>query len=263
MPFIVYSENNLTSKNIADAIKKEIEFEEADIVEGMPHFKSENVDMLAMQEGVLDASFLDSCIKTDLIIFPCSHRSAKGVPSFTVHSEGNWSGEAMLGGQPKRLSTASPDWMLSALRNLVKNNATELPVLYEATHHGPLLKTPSFFIEVGGTEQALSDKGYAAIVAKSIVETLDSAKDYDSCTFGIGSMHYPEKFTRLALSKGYAFSHIMPKYYAHEIDMIKQGVESSSISIDKAIIEWKGLKALDRNKIIEELNVLGIDYERV
>jgi len=263
MPFIVYSESNITSNNIAAAIKNEIEFEEAEPIEGMLHFKSDKADMLTLQGSMLDAGFLDSCIKTDLIIFPCSHKSAKGVPSFTVHPEGNWSDNVMLGGLPKKLSTASPDWMLSGLKHLAKSNTTDLPVLYEATHHGPLLKTPSFFIEVGGTEQALSDKGYARIVAKSIAEMLNSERNYDTCVFGIGSLHYPEKFTKLALSKGYAFSHIMPKYYASEIDMVKQGVESSSRNIDKAVIEWKGLRSLDRNKIIGELNLLGIDYERV
>ncbi len=263
MPFIVYSKSNQTSKNIADALMKELDFGAVGEINGLQHLKSDLAEMLVLDGSILDANFLDSYLDTDVIIFPCSHRSAKGIPSFTVHAEGNWSREAKLGGEPKNLSTAAPDWMLCALKHLLKNNSTGLPVLYEATHHGPLLKTPSLFIEVGGTEQAMLDKGYAAIVAKSIAGMLDSEKDFDSCIFGAGSLHYPEKFTQAALSRGYAFSHIMPKYYASETDMIKEGIEKTSIEVDKAVIEWKGIGAADRNKIIEKLNLLGIDYERI
>ena len=196
----------------------------------------------------------------------CSHSSSKGITSLTAHSEGNWSADAKLGGKPKQLAFASPMYMLAVIESMGRNNQTHLPVIYEATHHGPMLKTPSFFVEVGSDNKAAESDEYSAIVAKSVIDTLsggDPADGKKECVIGIGGMHYAEKFTRIALEKGYAFSHIMSKYYVNEIDMLEQAVERSSVKADKAVIEWKSMKGADREKIIAELDRIGIDHERV
>ncbi|MCL4389647.1 D-aminoacyl-tRNA deacylase [Candidatus Marsarchaeota archaeon] len=263
MPFIVYSESNQTSKNIADALKGSWDFEESDAIGGFMHFKSDIVDMLAVTGSILETDFIDEIITTDFVIFPCSHRSVKGIASFTVHSEGNWSGEAKLGGKPKELAVAAPDRMLAVLKNMAGGNKTALPVIYEATHHGPLLNTPSFFVEVGGSPDALKSKAYAKFTAESILTALDAKPQFKDCVLGIGGLHYSQKFTRIALDAGRAFSHIMPKHYVAETDMLSKAIERSSIRVEKALIEWKSIKSLDRNNIISELNKLGMDYERV
>ena len=266
MPFVVYSDENTTSRNIGRAILAAEDFEELEKISGYRHFRGDMLDVLEIDRGLLTCDFLDGIIKTGVIVFACSHFSSRGIASLTVHPEGNWSSEAKLGGKPRELSTASPDYMLSMIESLNKNNSTRLPVIYEATHHGPLLKTPSLFVEVGGNKEALESEEYGAVVAKSVIDMLSNnspKSGMKECVLGIGGMHYAEKFTKLALDMGYAFSHIMAKYYVPEIGMLEQAVERSSIKPAKAVIEWKSIKASDREKIIKELNRIGIDYERV
>jgi len=263
MPFIVYSELNTTSSMIGRAILGAEDFEEVGKISGFRHFRWGKVELLAVDRNILETDFLDQIIKTDLIIFPCSHKSAKEVASFTAHAEGNWTGEAKLGGQPRQLSFSSPQMMHKVLSILSKNNSTSLPVIYEATHHGPLLKTPSMFVEVGGSREALESVEYCTFVAKSIIDALSSGPETGTTpVLGIGGMHYADKFTRMALEKGYAFSHIMPKYYVNETDMISQAVERSSERPEKAVIEWKSIKSDERQRVIANLEDLGIGYER-
>ena len=266
MPLVVYSDDNETSRNIGRAILGAGDFEELGVLSGFRHFRNESMDVLRLDSNMLDASFLDSTIKTDVIIFVCSHFSSKGVASLTVHHEGNWTAEAKLGGKPKELSVASPEHALGVIKSLRSNNKTSLPVIYEATHHGPLLKTPSFFVEVGGSREALGSEEYSRVVARSIIDAVSEKERYAdarACVLGIGGLHYAEKFTRLAFEKGYAFSHIMPKHYVSETDMLEQAVERSSTRPEKAVVEWKSIKASDRERVIDQLNRIGIDYERV
>ncbi len=264
MPLIVYSENNPTSRLIGHAILAAEDFEEAGRVDGMRHFKFGRIQALELDCDILASEKLDRVIKTDFIVFVCSHKSSKEVASFTVHSEGNWSKEAKMGGRPMELSFAAPTEMLNTLLAIKKDNGTSLPVIYEATHHGPLLKTPSFFVEVGGNKDALESEEYTTMVARAVLDALAEPKSKSEFTpvIGIGGMHYAEKFTRLAFDKSYAFSHIMPKYYINELDMLKQAIERSSAKAEKAIIEWKSLKAAERERVIERLDQLGIDHER-
>lgn len=262
MPCLVYSADQTTSVNIAEALKDMLEFENMGVVNGMNSFKAGATRMLEVRGNLTDAEIIDSTIGEDLAIFLSMHSSARGIAGFTVHAEGNWSDEARLGGKPKKLSTASPANMLSML-NAVHEKQDVLQTTYEATHHGPLLNAPSFFVEVGGTSQAIGSKSFAESLASAVVDFL-SADDaeYGKVVIGIGSTHYPEKFTRLALNGTYAFSHIMPKYNLHS-DMLQQAVERSDLRAEAAVIEWKSLNSVQRAGIIQELERIGVDYEKV
>jgi D-aminoacyl-tRNA deacylase len=265
MPCIVYSKDNITSRNIANSLMKIIDFKEHGSINGLKVFGHKDIDMIELSSGILTCDFIDNVVKTDFLIFVCSHKSAKGVPSLTTHSEGNWTKETKLGGKPRELSFASPIEMLNVLLILKKNDWTGFPITYEATHHGPLLRTPSFFVEVGGNEEVLKSEKHSEIVANAVIESLleKRGKGSNTVVVGFGGLHYPDKFTRLAFEKGYAFSHIMPKYYIDELDMISQAIERSSTIPEKAIIEWKSIKSEQRSKVIEVLNRIGLDYEKV
>ncbi len=264
MPYVVYSESNLTSKNIGESLLKKGEFEELEPVEGARHFKGGKVGMIGLKGSMLEADYLDGLVKTDLFIFVCSHTSSMEIASLTVHPEGNWSDSAKLGGRPRQLGFAAPDWMLCFLKKMEELNDTGFPVVYEATHHGPLLKTPSFFLEVGGNKSALESKEHAMLLAKVTLSALEEGdpSDFSESVLGVGGLHYAEKFTRLALDRRYAFGHIMSKYYAGEAGMLGQAVERSSRRPDKAVIEWKSIKSAERERVVAELNALGIDHER-
>ena len=262
---IVYSKQDIASENAANSLREAAGFSELGSIKGHAVYGSEGVRMLELDTAMVDAGFLDDIVETDLLVFLSKHRSEKGVASFTVHAEGNWSGKADLGGVPRQLSYSSPARMLAVLAALKRAGTDGLDVVYEATHHGPLLVTPSMFIEVGGNDGVIADKRFAAVLANAAKEALveKRAQEFDTVAVGIGGMHYSQKFTRLALEGKYAFAHIMPKYYVAETGMLAQAFTRSDMKPEKAVIEWKSINAAERDSVIRGLGELGIDYDRV
>jgi len=82
---------------------------------------------------------------------------------------------------------------------------------------------------------------------------------------GIGGPHYNAKFTKIALSTQTAFGHIVPKYVIPQVDaeIIRQCVERTMENVDSAILDWKGIKGADKNKIITALGEIGVPIEKV
>ncbi len=120
-----------------------------------------------------------------------------------------------------------------------------------------------YLLSLGGDAEISSNKHFLEIIAKSALSMIEKeTPEYDKIALGIGGTHYPERFTNMALSGEYAFSHIMSKYYAENFDMIEQAIERSDIKAEIAVIEWKSIKAVDRDMITKELDRLGLDYER-
>lgn len=261
---VVYSIQDGTSVAMAEMIKSTAGFDDAEAFNSLKRFKSGNVDMLELTGLHIDAYYLD-LYKADLIIFLSKHSSSKGMPSFTTHAEGNWSDKAELGGMPHQLSYSSPLSMLQLLTSMKGLNSTALDVTYEATHHGPLLKTPSLFVELGGNEEVMKNKDYLSIVVESVVKFIngESESDFSKIVVGIGSNHYPGKFTSIALGRRYAFAHIMSKYYVSEYEMLDQAFDRSVPKPESAVVDWKSISSEERDKIINKLNALGMDYERI
>ncbi len=152
--------------------------------------------------------------------------------------------------------------MLSVLIELSRNK--KIRVSYEATHHGPLINVPSLFAELGGNEETEANREYTDTLGRAVMDsTYNSGVIYDKVAIGIGSTHYPEKFTKLALEGAYAFSHILPKYHIKETDMIEQAINKSKPKADIAVIEWKSINNNDRNSVTKKLDELGMDYVKV
>ena len=228
------------------------------------------IELRKIGSSLLNAEALDS-IGSDLIIFLSRHSSSSGVPSLTVHPTGNLGAEAQLGGKPYSLSVSAPSAMLSILE-LMSGSGLSVEKTYEATHHGPLMDTPSMFAEYGGGQEAISDKGMAERLGMMVYRAAEriaaSDAEYSKVVIGIGSNHYPSKFTKLAVEKGYAFGHIMPKHALVDgseagLSMIDKAVERSSERPDCAVIDWKSLNSESRSRIIKRLDGIGIDHERI
>lgn len=260
--YIVYSLKDPVSTAIADALKEAVDFQETNPVNGMRHFRCEKVNLLELQEHHLHADFLDE-LQTDLIIILSRHSSAKEQPSFTVHPMGNWSDEAKLGGKPKLLSCAAPIGMLNCLASMKSKNKTQIPVTYEATHHGPLLRTPAFYAEIGGDEKTKTSKVAARFLAESVFDSLDIDAPYKKIAFGIGGLHYEDRFAKRALDGEFAFGHMMSKYYVGNTDMLEQAIEKSSPKPETAIIDWKSMAAEEREAVVKRLDELGMDYAKI
>ncbi len=260
---LVYSKANKTSMRIADILKEQFGFAYFDEVNGLRIFKSGEKELAEINVPSMDADFLDSATKTDCFVFLYSHYSTANVPAMTVHPEGNWSGDNSIGGRPHELGFASPGRMLTALHMLNKNRLAGVDVTYEATHHGPTIRTPSFFMEVGGTvDENLIDRMCGAL-ARAAFDMFDVRIQPKQVALGIGGGHYPTKFTGLAIEQNVAFSHMMSKYNVPRLEMIHEAASKSDVQPSVAFIEWKSLKSPERNGAIEELEKIGLPYVRV
>jgi D-aminoacyl-tRNA deacylase len=267
---ICYSRLDEAGSNMASHIAEKYSFEK---VEGQKYVTHENGDAKICEIGssLLEADFLDS-LGFELILFLSMHRSEAGVSMFSTHSLGNWGTEAKFGGRAKQLSYAAPVAMIAALSAL---SAISEPIgkRYEATHHGPFLKTPSLFVEIGGNDETIRNKSYARSASEAAYEAALSANGdnarYKKVAIGIGSNHYPEKFSALAIDGGYAFSHIMPKYAivnedgSNNLDVLDQTLDRSTHPPETAVIEWKSLNSATREETIKKLDEIGLDYEKV
>ncbi|HTT26445.1 MAG TPA: D-aminoacyl-tRNA deacylase, partial [Thermoplasmata archaeon] len=89
------------------------------------------------------------------LVFPSVHRSAGQRETLTVHPLGNPGPTADVGGRPGALVLTDPRRMTDTLRR-----AAELaeqigwPATFEATHHGPALEQPAYFVEIGAADYA-------------------------------------------------------------------------------------------------------------
>jgi D-aminoacyl-tRNA deacylase len=259
---IVYSKAEETSRALGERVVGLLGAKESEPAGGRRRFRSGEIEIIELEKMHIYEENLDALVKTDLFIFLSRHRSSKGVASFTVHPLGNWADSSDAGGKPRMLSVAAPWQMRNMLAQVSNDNNTGVPVTYEATHHGPLLETPSFFVEVGGSEE-ITGKHYD-FLARSVSNYLSSEhENVGKVAVAIGGTHYPEKFTKLALEGKYAFSHIMPRHSCVYSDMLKMGIERSVPPAECAVIDWKGIAAPEREVAIKRLGDWGVDYVRV
>jgi len=196
-------------------------------------------------------------------IFISRHTSKTGKPTLTVHPIGNY-GKAEFGGKSKILTNTSPHLMTHLLR-LLKKNAKQAKlyhkVCFEATHHGPYLDIPTLFIEVGSNEEEWKKQEPAAVVAKSVLELLDSyhyEEDFSDemvVLLGVGGGHYAPRFTDVALEKKAAFGHMIPMYQidAGNIDdeMFEQALQKTP-NVKGAYIHKKSMK---KSQVTEFKNI--------
>ena len=144
-------------------------------------------------------------LPADLIIFLSRHRSEKPAPVLTVHVTGNFH-EAVFGGRSRSLPAADPGWMQAVLRNLAAGAPAPYRVSYEVTHHGPTeLSVPSFFVEIGSTQEEWIDPKAGAAVAASV---LQARPQNPVPLIGFGGTHYAARETTIALESRGAFGHI-------------------------------------------------------
>jgi D-aminoacyl-tRNA deacylase len=211
------------------------------------HIYHDNVDLEL-------AEFLGE--KPNAIIYASRHRSESGKRSLTVHPIGNF-GKAEFGGKEKTLVPSSPHLMTQALRILkVKANSLDFSVSFEATHHGPYLQTPTFFIEIGSDEEAWRDEKAGLAIAETIMELREIKHPVG---IGIGGGHYVPRITDVALERKISFGHIIPTYALSNITSeMAQWVLEATEGVRNAYFHKKHLKGGQYAKFKELFSKLGI-----
>jgi D-aminoacyl-tRNA deacylase len=276
---IVLDENDTASMNIKERLLEQNIFAKTSM-----KFKNDllysyrNAYLLTNTVHSAEAENVDediaeiTSIKPDLIIFPTVHSSQSGIPSLTVHTQGNW-GIAELGGLDKRLGFAAEPFLKEGLQYMFEQqkkypSLSEFDVIQEATHHGPVLNTPSMFIEIGSTPQEWKNSDAGKLLADTIVYLIDSSTRIQEAKYetivGIGGTHSCKNFKKIMLfHETYALGHVCPKYALELLDetMIRQALKNSMHHATKVMLDWKGM-GKEKERILTLLADMHITYER-
>lgn len=221
-----------------------------------------DINIHTIKEDTVHSNDLDKQIEADIFIFATRHSAKAGVKTLTVHTPGNWS-KAEFGGVDGRLCVAYANLMKTAYLKLKENNDLDYGVSLECTHHGPLINKPCMFIEIGSTEEEWRNEGAAKVIAKTIIDLINSEIPEQKAAIGIGGIHYCPNFNKALERSQVAISHICPKYQLQNLDedMLKQAIERTKEKVIFAFLDWKGL-GTEKQRIVELLEKLGIKYVR-
>lgn len=245
---IVSSESDIASKNISEEVQK-LNF---------PVFNLQDKSFLFITENDLP--------EADVFLILSRHSSAAGEPAFTVHSVGNFSTEEpRLGGNAAILGKTQADiqtYLLYSIKKIVEQHVDffNFDVVSEATHHGPFLKKPVIFVEMGSTEEVWKSNQAAKVLAKSIKYFFENfSKPTLPIAIGFGGGHYPRKIANAMINLDYAVGHICPKYaldYLNE-ELISQMINNNNSKVEYALFDKKGMKK--KQEIREIVTKFGLN----
>ncbi len=266
MLIIVASLADVASANIRRRLLERASWEEHGTFDGHPTYRLENRLLLTIRNLHMDRDGLDQEIRSalgvepELLVFASRHSSRKGIPSFTVHPLGNF-GAAEFGGHPKKLVPTSPGWMTQTLR-LLKERAGDYPhaVTFEATHHGPHLESPAFFVELGSTPSQWEAKGPATVVADTLLALRPAEHPI---LLGVGGGHYVPRMTDVALGHRVSFGHLIPSYAVESLsDTVFREAVAKTPGVRLAYVHRKALEAPDRRRMFDLVEEAGLRVVR-
>jgi len=260
---IVTSPEDNASMNIRARLLERATWEERGTFQEEPVLRLGDFRMIQVEEMHLEEDLVDERAAealgepVEVVIFASRHRSEKRIPTLTVHPIGNYS-SADFGGRPGTLCPTAPNLMTSAMRNL-KRNAAELEwdVSFETTHHGPLVNSPVFYIEIGSYAELWDRKDAAEAIAKSILEIRDEGDPVVLC---IGGGHYAPRFTEVALTRKVAIGHMAANYAlkALSTEMIQQ-MSAKSAGAKRVYFHRKGMPKPAYRELRERFAMSGLE----
>ncbi|MBL7055259.1 D-tyrosyl-tRNA(Tyr) deacylase [Candidatus Woesearchaeota archaeon] len=265
---IVVSKQDISGMNIKDSLLELFDFKK---INGIFNDNSVYetivnggiIRLYTLNENTIYANGLDNEIAAELFVFATRHSAKSGIKTLCIHTPGNWD-KAEFGGFDKKLCIAAPSLIKDAfliLNALAKDSGYECTL--EATHHGPFIEKPCFFIEIGSSENEWKDKNAAEIIAKTIIQVFEREKKGYKAAFGIGGIHYCLNFNKIILRTDIAIGHICPKYALEKLnqEMILQAIEKTQEKVDFVLLDWKGV-GKEKQRILELLKKLNLKYHR-
>jgi D-aminoacyl-tRNA deacylase len=218
MKLVVRSTADAASVNIVESLLRMGKWEEAGSFEGAPVLRMGGSSVVTIPVHHLYYDDIDDKVekalgeRPSLVIFASRHKSASNLRTLTVHPIGNY-GKAEMGGRDRTLVPAAPGELTMAFKELVKRaGGLNYQISLEATHHGPYLRTPTFYIEIGSDEMAWKEPEPAQVIAEAIFEVLIGKVPEAPIAVGVGGGHYVPRITDVAREKNVAFGHMLPSY---------------------------------------------------
>ena len=252
MHLIIGSGDDPASTSMSSHLLDNYDFRESEEYPGfLEHgeFLFHKIEIKHLYYDSLESEIKDAGLQIDDIIFLSKHSSVADIKSLTVHPEGNFQ-DAKLGGKERTLSMSSPMWMSSALRKLKDTySGDSFEITFEATHHGPYLRTPSYYIEIGTTENEWSDPGALESVTEAVMHS--ESNSYENFV-GVGGGHYMPKITQYVYENSLNVGHMISKHN-HDFITKEQVVESieKTPNCKGFILDHKGTKGRVRSMVKE------------
>ena len=176
----------------------------------------------------------------DEVLVLSKHASASKVPALTLHASGV-PGETPHGerarsggikGKAVPPSTRFGD-MFRTMRKIAIEASLdkEYDITLEATHHGPLLNSPTLYLEIGSDEARWSDSRAARVWAQTISICLGMSEDTQQrewpgegdVMIGLGGGHYAPRHKAIISETEVWVGHILANYA-----IVFEGQEESS-----------------------------------
>ncbi len=266
MRVILASAADEASVNQRDALLALANWEVDGTFEGESAWRREDTRLVTIQEHHLYRDHVDRDLREhfgdapDLIVYLSKHRSESRTPSLTVHAIGNPLG-AEFGGKPQTLVPSAPRWMTAALRRLRREaQGLAYAVTFEATHHGPYLESPTFYIEQGSTEKEWADREAASAIARALLdlEPVDAPVG-----IGLGGGHYVPRHSDVAFGRRIAFGHLLSARALESIteDVLAQAIQKTA-GASLAYVHRKSLSKPELRAWEERLEALGVRVVR-
>ena len=217
----VCSEVDAASMNIRQKLLSLADWREEEPFEGRPSYSLKDVRMVTIGQEHLYRDDVDRDAEAlfgerpQVVTYLSCHRSESERRSLTIHPIGNHR-QADFGGKPSTLVTSAPREMTGALRALHEvAKGVGYAVSFEATHHGPFLRAPTFIIEAGSDIGAWSDPLAGEKLAMALLRARTAG---GAVGIGVGGGHYMPRVTDVALSRDVCFGHMIPSYALSEMD---------------------------------------------
>jgi D-aminoacyl-tRNA deacylase len=259
---IVASSEDNASMNIRARLLEKKGWDEKGVFDGNPVLTNGDFTMVQVNKIHLDEDYVDDRaahalgVRPEVVIFASRHRAESKIPTLTVHPIGNYS-SADFGGRSGMLNPTSPHLMTSALRALrTAAQGLTFNVSFETTHHGPILNSPAFYIEIGSYEELWGREDAAEAIARSILSIKDEGYPVIICA---GGGHYAPRFSEVALSKKVSVGHMAANYALDSLDeaMIRQMAEKSA-GAQKVYFHKKGMPRPKYRELRERFASCGL-----
>ena len=253
---IICSEVDDASQNIARHLLERVRWTRDSTAHATWTFG--NVQLVIVAGKLIDQEGLDRRVSADLLIFASRHQSEtqKG-PVFTAHFTGDVC--KSTGGRSKgALARAAPRALKLVVEALM--NLSNVKVLVEATHHGPLaLETPSLFVEIGSTKAEWNNDALGDTVARALLE-VQSQSLGTPCpsAIGFGGSHYAVRHADVLLRSDICFGHIFAEY---QLDCVTREIVGEAFAKSQAQFAYFDRKHMGGNRTRIESIVQSLGFE--
>jgi D-aminoacyl-tRNA deacylase len=197
------------------------------------HHSRAPVHLWWREESHLFSDHLDEiyCNSTDFeiseVLFLSRHVAASGLPSLTLHAIGvlgvePFGEQAEHGGRNGQAVPPSPRFasLFRRLNRIAEEHGItdEFDITLETTHHGPLMSTPTLFIEIGSTEKHWGREDAANVWADVLSEEFEFEQSSPTTEInqvvmvGIGGGHYAPRHRSVLLQTNTLVGHILANY---------------------------------------------------